>query len=347
MTIIDADAHVVEADSTWDFMDSADQKYRPTIVTADDGNQYWFADGKRRRPAIQVATADIGRRVVTDASATMGENVAVRLRDMDELGFDVQVVHSTIFIETVADNPTAEVAICRGWNRWMADIWRQGNGRIRWSCVLPLLDMEASLEELQFAHDHGAVAVFLRSIEGNRFLQDPYFFPMYEKASQLNMAMAVHVGTANEPLCDLLTNVGPSRGFWRFRTMMVGSFHALVMSGVLKNFPSLRFGYLESGSQWLPFAIRDMIRRAEAQGFTIGPNVLQDNRIWVTCQTDDDLPYVLQYAGNDHLLIGTDYGHADQSSELDALQNLAKSGEIDAEVVRRISSENPKAYYGL
>ncbi|MFN0073837.1 MAG: amidohydrolase family protein, partial [Chloroflexota bacterium] len=307
MPTIDADAHVVESDQTWDFMDPADQKYRPTIVSGDDGGQYWFADGKRRRPAIQVATADIGRRVVTDSSAAGGENVAVRLRDMDELGMDLQVVHSTIFIETVADHPEAEVAICRGWNRWMADIWRQGQGRIRWSCALPLLDMDAALDELDFAKEHGAVAVFLRSIEGKRFLHDPYFFPLYEKASRLNVAMAVHVGTAQEELCEILANgVGPSRGFWRFRTMMVGAFHALVMSGILKDFPQLRFGFLESGSQWLPFAIRDMIRRAEAQGFTIGPNVLQDNRIWVTCQTDDDLPYVLKYAGEDHLLIGTD-----------------------------------------
>ena len=32
MTTIDADAHVVESEHTWDFMDPADQKYRPLIV---------------------------------------------------------------------------------------------------------------------------------------------------------------------------------------------------------------------------------------------------------------------------------------------------------------------------
>ena len=47
--------------------------------------------------------------------------------------------------------------------------------------------------------------------------------------------------------------------------------------------------------------------------------VLRRNKIWVACQTDDDLPHVLKYAGDDKLVIGTDYGHGDTSSELNAI----------------------------
>ena len=32
MPTIDSDAHVVETEHTWDFMERADQKYRPLIV---------------------------------------------------------------------------------------------------------------------------------------------------------------------------------------------------------------------------------------------------------------------------------------------------------------------------
>ena len=32
MPTIDADAHVVESERTWDYIDQADQKYRPLIV---------------------------------------------------------------------------------------------------------------------------------------------------------------------------------------------------------------------------------------------------------------------------------------------------------------------------
>jgi hypothetical protein len=46
----------------------------------------------------------------------------------------------------------------------------------------------------------------------------------------------------------------------------------------------------------------------------------------VACQTDDDLPYVLKYAGED-AMIGSDYGHAD-NSELLALKRLKENESI-------------------
>ena len=54
--------------------------------------------------------------------------------------------------------------------------------------------------------------------------------------------------------------------------------------------------------------------------------VLRKNKIWVACQTDDDLPYVLKYSGDDMLVIGTDYGHNDTSSEILALRKLKEDG---------------------
>ena len=46
------------------------------------------------------------------------------------------------------------------------------------------------------------------------------------------------------------------------------------------------------------------------------------SNLFVACQTDDDLPYVLKYAGENCLMIGSDYGHADNASELLALAKL-------------------------
>ena len=41
----------------------------------------------------------------------------------------------------------------------------------------------------------------------------------------------------------------------------------------------------------------------------------------------DDLPYVLPVAGDDNLIIGTDYGHSDSSSEIEALQQPAAAAD--------------------
>ena len=172
-----------------------------------------MVEGKLRRPARPVLTAQqmeglsrkVGRNVATAQETREMENVEARVRHMDELGIDIQVVHSTIFIERVADSPEAEIAICKGYNRWLADIWRKGKGRLRWSCVLPLLSMEDALEELKFCKENGARAVFMRSIEDHGLLHDPYFFPLYEEASRLDLAIAVHIGNATPDLCDFFT----------------------------------------------------------------------------------------------------------------------------------------------
>jgi hypothetical protein len=67
---------------------------------------------------------------------------------MDEMGIDIQVMYPTIFIQQVTDKPEFEVPICKAYNRWMADVWKQGNGRLRWVCVLPLLSLPDSIDML-------------------------------------------------------------------------------------------------------------------------------------------------------------------------------------------------------
>src|SRR4249920_1390088 len=50
--VIDADAHVVECERTWEFMDPSERQYRPTpLQTAEKGGvkqQFWLVDGKVR-----------------------------------------------------------------------------------------------------------------------------------------------------------------------------------------------------------------------------------------------------------------------------------------------------------
>jgi predicted TIM-barrel fold metal-dependent hydrolase len=69
--------------------------------------------------------------------------------------------------------------------------------------------------------------------------------------------------------------------------------------------------------------------------------------LFVACQTDDDLPYVLKYAGENCLMIGSDYGHADNASELLALARLKENGVIDPRVIDKILFTNPARFYGL
>jgi predicted TIM-barrel fold metal-dependent hydrolase len=356
MPVIDADAHVVESDRTWDFMDQSDMQFRPTLMgSAESGRQFWFIDGKIRGLARSVLSAKkledfsqaTGRNVVTTQAARDMEDIEGRLQHMDELEIDIQVLHSTIFIQQIADRPEVEVAVCRAYNRWLADIWRQGKGRLRWSATLPFMAMEEALKELRTAVENGACAALMRPIEGDRLPTDPYFFPIYEEASRLNVPVVFHIGNANPENCDLVSQYNNGGSFWKFRLPTVGAFHSLLMAGIPDTFPKLRCGFVEASSQWVPYVISDLRRRFPGSGRTFPDNPLQKYRMYVTCQTDDDLEWVLKYAGEDNLVIGTDYGHTDQSSEIEAIRHLRENGDINPSAINKMLDDNPKALYNL
>ena len=52
LQVIDADAHVVETERTWDYLEPSEQKYRPMLYTSPNNNvsDYWLIDGEIGRP---------------------------------------------------------------------------------------------------------------------------------------------------------------------------------------------------------------------------------------------------------------------------------------------------------
>lgn len=357
MPTIDADCHVIEAEHTWSYFDESDARYQPLTLTASDGRRYLSIDGRLRsggteddRAARNVATRREGREDLsgfartTEAMRTM-RDIDARLRHMDELGVDIQVLFPTMMIlgQNTA-KPAVEVALARSYNRWLADVWQQAEGRLRWIMVPPALDMDAAVDEVRWSVEHGACGVNLRGFEGDRILSDSYFYPIYEVAEELNVPITVHAGNANPTYSSLIAGSAWSSA----KVPVLSAFHHIIYNGIPDKFPRLRFGFIEAAASWLPYMVTDLKRRMVRDGRPpLAGRPLADNRIYVACQTNDDLPYIIQYVGEDNLVIGSDYGHSDTSSELEALRNLERDSSLPARVVHKILEDNPKALYGL
>ncbi|HEY3115383.1 MAG TPA: amidohydrolase family protein, partial [Chloroflexota bacterium] len=248
------------------------------------------------------------------------------------------------YLQQITPRADTEVALNRSYNRWLADIWRQGEGRLRWIYMPPLLRINEAVDQLSWAAENGACGVMMRGLEGDRMLINPYFFPLYEEAQRLNLPICIHAGGGN-PQYRLVVE---TEGFSRAKLLVVGSMHALLSHDIPSKFPELRWGFIEASASWLPWLLSDLGRRRERDGHPIDKRtILPENRMYVTCQTDDDLPYLVDTVGEDSLVIGTDYGHADTSSEIDALRKLHVSGVVPPGVVHKILEDNPKALYGI
>jgi predicted TIM-barrel fold metal-dependent hydrolase len=112
-------------------------------------------------------------------------------------------------------------------------------------------------------------------------------------------------------------------------------------------FPKTRWGFVEVSSQWLPYVMNDLALRFKRRGKRLSANPLKDNRMYVACQVTDDLGDVIKVSGEDNLVVGTDYGHHDTSTEIEALRLLKKDGKITPAAVDKILGDNARALYGL
>jgi len=251
-----------------------------------------------------------------------------------------------MWIARVADKAEAEIALCGSWNRWMADVWKEGNNRLRWSCVVPAMTVSEALQQIRFARENGAVAVSLRPFENDKHLVEPYFYPIYQEASRLGMTIAVHIANGSPQLMDQFKpRYDKMGGFAQFRIPTVITCLSLMMSEVPQRFPKLRWAFVEASSQWVPWVVNEAVRRSGTKGFPKNP--CKEFNIYVTAQTDDDFPYVLKYAGEDNIVIGTDYGHTDASSEVDAIEVFRNNNEVSDAVKQKILQDNPRTAYGL
>jgi predicted TIM-barrel fold metal-dependent hydrolase len=104
---------------------------------------------------------------------------------------------------------------------------------------------------------------------------------------------------------------------------------------------------VECTASWLPYVVNDWKRRFRTFGKPVGEYPMRDYRMYVDLQSDDDIAYLVQQCGEDNLMIGTDYGHTDNSSEIEALRRLQERGDIEPRIINKILHDNPAAFYGL
>ena len=343
---IDADAHVDETEATWDYLLPGDEIFRPDCIQQEgDHDRSWITGGLSFRRAVRDY-----RRTGATAETSQLLDVGARLEHLDRLNIDTQVIYPTMHIRgRFVGHPDVELAITRCYNRWIADRTQLSGGRLRWAAVLPLLTMDAAVAELEWAKEHGAVGVFKKAVEcDGKNVDDQYFYPLYAAAEELDLPMCIHVGSDGRNEASMPV---------AFDTLK--AFAPLVNSEIGEVFPRLRFGFIESGASWVPYMLSLLsgsTRRNKVQSESYDPMLAVDTElferrnIYVACQSHEDLPYLLKFGIENRLLVGTDYTHADQSSEiqaLDVIEQRALNGEFPIEIVHKMFEDNPRRFYAL
>ena len=69
------------------------------------------------------------------------------------------------------------------------------------------------------------------------------------------------------------------------------------MSEIPRVFPKLRWGFIETSSQWVPWVVHEAVRRSLGSEHPVSTNCFGEYNIYVSTQTDDDFEYIMSYAG--------------------------------------------------
>ncbi len=358
--IIDADTHISEGAAMWALMDKAMQPRRPIMLQVPGdtlyGNRdaFWLIDGEiYPKPAGKGSfalvtpseqTVQAGRKDSTPSTREMTD-ITGRLADMKKLNTAMQIVYPTLFLVYNTKDKELEVALCRAYNRFLAQAYEQSGGLMKWVVVLPFQSMNVAIDEIRFAKDRGAVGIFFRGMEGDYTLDHPDLFPVYEEAQKHNMSICVHTGCGVKEVLQMF-DLARNHTFGHTRVMPLLGFRDLVANKIPERFPGLRFGFIEAAAGWAPFLVH-IIRRLLKEKFHYASSaeMFHENRLYIACEADEDIPYIAKCTGEDHLLIGSDYPHNDPSREDQFVNALNVREDISPALRQKILYDNPRTFY--
>jgi len=360
--VLDADTHIAESEAMWSFIDKEMYPRRPVMARIPDDtlykerNAFWLIDGEIfPKPAGKASFSLITPSAQKKESGRGDIHLAVReltdpmarLRDMDKIGVDVQVIYPTLFLVYLTDDAKLETALCRAYNRFIAEACGKVADRLKWVAIPPLRDVEAARAEIQWAKEHGAVGIFFRGMEGNLTLDNPYFSPVYALAEKLDLPICIHTGSGSRYLMQPF-DVERNHTFAHNRVLPVVAFRDLVANRIPEQFPKLRFGFIEAAASWVPYIFHVLRRSVRSNLKNKNPqNLFREYRFWVACEADEELPHLLNYIGEDHIVIGSDYGHNDPSKEPEFVKHMRAREDVAPQIIEKILCQNPRRLYGL
>src|SRR4030081_2466169 len=160
--VIDADGHVLEPVNLWDdYIDPAFRDRRPQRFVDSDGKDRLKIDGmafggKKGIGALGAVGARDG--VVCDDTLAYedgrpgGFDPHKRIPDMDLDGIDAAFLYPSVglFAGAVRE-PALAGAMCRAYNRWLADYCHPYPDRLFGVAMLPMQSIELAIEEMRFA----------------------------------------------------------------------------------------------------------------------------------------------------------------------------------------------------
>ena len=365
--VIDADGHVLEPVDLWQtYIDPAYRDRGPRLFVDTDGKERLRVEDKvLGSPKGLGLIGAIGARqgVVSDTTIKYvegrrgGFDPHARIVDLDADGIDAAFLYPSLglFAGAIAD-PGLAAAVCRAYNRWLADYCRPYPDRLFGVAMLPMQSIDLAIEEMRYARkDLGMRGGFLRPNPYNgRMLHHPDYAPFWAAVEELDFSIGLHEGASGgmpQVGVDRFETRGARHIISHTMEMMLAAM-SVIWCGVCDRFPRVRIAFLESGGGWIAPWLDRMDRHFDDQGFndsglSMRPSDLFRRNCWISFEpVEGSLSVLADYIGPHKILWATDYPHPDGFFP-GAPQLIAKRPELSEATKRQILAGGAAGFYGL
>jgi len=336
--VISVDDHLIEPPDLFEGRMPAHLADRaPRIVENDDGAQYWVYEG-RNYPNVGL-NAVVGRARETwsmdpsrfDEMRPGCFDIDARVADMDVNGVWASLCFPSLvagFCGSVflrSEDPELGLACLRAWNDWHIEAWAGAYPERIIPLQLPwLADVEVGAAEIRRNAGRGFKAVSFPEFPAQLGLPSVFtdhWDPLLAACAETGTVLCMHTGaSAWAPLPS------PGPPFELLPTLF--PVNALIAaaewlwSGIPVRFPGLSLALSEGGIGWVPMLLDrvDYVLAHSASGTESGAwkgdllpsEVLRRNFFF--CSIDDPSLVELRHViGVDHIMVESDYPHADST----------------------------------
>lgn len=387
--VFDADAHVTEVADVWTARMSA-KKWGDLVphVRVHDGRESWFVGDKN----MGLVTSSSFIRVNPDTGETYRQppsgtffsgagyhelhpssyEAKARLQAMDDLGVEAAILYPNLNLvvndlHEAVDDPEYKIEIIRAYNDWLIEWTSADPKRLIPTALLAYFDPHVAAEEIYRSKEighRGLVMTGVPQLHGHPPLASDHWAPVWEAAQATGLSIGFHVG-ANEGIMSKYVNPtraeaeGPRRMGARMVTEALldnaAVMNDLLLSGVLPQYPDLKFVIVETGMGWVNFCLESANYHFERYGvssddeqFTELPSYYFKRQVYTTYWFEKMDPFHIERVGAGNIMFETDYPHSTSLDASDVKWVLSEGlAGIDDDVRHQILWANAAELYGV
>jgi len=259
---------------------------------------------------------------------------ALRIKEMDDVGIDVQVIsHGAPSAQKLPLDGAAAAALVTRVNDRLAAACAAHPTRFAAFAALPSTEPKAAADELERAVTKlGMKGAMMHGLSRGVFLDDKQFWPIYERAAQLDVPIYFHPATPDQRVTDAYYQDYVKdfpmvvRAAWGFTVETATTAIRMVLSGVFEKYPNLKIvlGHLGETLPFLVWRVDQAMARPGASR-TISFRDVFCNNFWITTSGNFSNPALLccvQELGIDRILFSVDWPFVNNQRATDWIKTI-------------------------